>query len=70
MNEKYEAIKKMDYKALLKEKNDLVSKYLIESAKLVSSGNKNTRKTKDIKREVAWVETQISEKLYQEVEKA
>lgn len=70
MEERFEAIKKMDYKALLKEKGDLVSKYLVESAKLISSGSKNTNKTKGIKREIAWVETLISEKLYQEVEKA
>lgn len=70
MKERYQAIMKMDYKTLVKEKGDLVSKYLVESAKLVSSGSKNTKKTNDIKKEIAWVETQISEKLYQEVEKA
>lgn len=68
MKERFAEIKKMSYKDLLKEKNELVSKYLIDSAKLVSSGNKNNKKTKDIKREIAWVETFISEKIYTRAE--
>lgn len=68
MKERFAEIKKMSYKDLLKEKNELVSKYLIDSAKLVSSGNRNNKKTKDIKREIAWVETFISEKIYTQAE--
>jgi ribosomal protein L29 len=69
MKERLEAIKKMEYKQLVKEKNGLVSKYLLESAKLAASGIKNTKKTKDVKKEISWVETFINKKIYIEADK-
>lgn len=69
MKERFQAIKKMDYAALLKEKDELGSRFLLESAKNISAGAKNTKKTNDIKKEIAWVETLISEKLYSQLVK-
>lgn len=69
MKERFEAIKKMSVKDLVKEKKELSSKYLHGIISKSSSAEKGNKKLKEIKKEISWVETVLSEKVLQQVNK-
>jgi ribosomal protein L29 len=63
MNKDFEQFKLKSVDELLKTKKAHVKDVAAEIAKLASSGKKSSKRIKDLKKEVAWIETLISAKI-------
>ncbi len=61
-------LKKQDIPSLLNQRKTLEIEKINQRAENFSKSEKNTNKLKEIKKKIAWIETLISEKLYQENE--
>lgn len=64
MKQRLEEIKNMKSEDLVKEKETLSAKYLLERAKLVASDVKSSKEIRGIKKEICWISTIINEKFY------
>jgi len=62
-NQELAEIKKMNISELLKLKAEFQSENIKENAKLASTGAKGSKKTKENKKKVAWIETVITMKI-------
>jgi len=63
MNKAFEQFKSKPIDELFKMKKSHLKEAALEVAKLAQSGKKSTKKIKDLKREIAWIETLISDKI-------
>ena len=63
MNKSFEQFKLKTVDELLKIKKTHLREVPLEIAKLAQSGKKSTQKIKDLKKEIAWIETLISDKI-------
>jgi ribosomal protein L29 len=63
MNKDFDQFKQKSVDELIKTKRAHIKEVAGEIAKLAQSGKKSSKRIKDLKKEIAWIETLISAKI-------
>ena len=63
MKKEFEQIKNKTISELIKDKKSIQKDVVLEIAKMAQSGKKSSNKIKQLKRNIAWIETAVSGKI-------